>query len=102
MIKLDLRNLTPTILEQVKPNMGTCTYTSPCIIGALMSVNERQLIQRKPWGSIVKKVQDRQVSFPTSTQTEDAEYLQRAFDSGRWVTVLEIANKYMAVPVSAE
>ena len=43
MIKLDLHNLTEEKIAEAMTNIGKCTYSSPCIIGALMTPEQRKL-----------------------------------------------------------
>lgn len=89
-IHIDLCDLTPEILQQVKPNMGLCSYTSPCIIGALMPADQRPIETM----GIDYFISTREVTIP-DYQREDAHALQRAFDGGNWERVVSIASKYM-------
>jgi hypothetical protein len=105
MINIDLNNLTPEIMARVKPNLGKCKYTAPCIIGALMTPDERKELEDLQLngtgiGSLVGPevysedfCPDR-VSIPQD-QFDDAKLLQKAFDAYNWVVVERIASKYI-------
>jgi hypothetical protein len=109
MLQLDLNNLTPQHLEQCKPYLGRCNYTSPCIIGTLIPEkdrrrldNKRDQISRKHPSKFIPKqpsigqlIDVGEVSFPNLIQQKAAEELQDRFDNGTWDEVLEIAAPYL-------
>ena len=90
-INLDLRNLTPAHFEEAEANPSApCRYTSPCIIGTLMSEEERQGIKEQSLdGCAIEELTDpyndtgAMITWPTAEQRKDAVCLQRAFDFGR-------------------
>ena len=76
MITLDLRNLTEEMIDEATPFMGACSYRAPCIIGTLMTPEERQ----STTGSIHTLMCNKEVEFPNRGQAAIAERLQFAFD----------------------
>jgi len=88
MIKIDLRTaLTDEAIKEALPNIGLrCRYTAPCIIGACMSFEDRQLLRNEGCDghSIWKAVKtDLLVEFATPEQFTQAQHLQWAFDGGK-------------------
>ena len=126
-IHIDLRNLTPEHLAASRPALGSCDYAGPCIIGSLLSEEQRELLAQwivvrwehgslsdmtviSPWefrypeGAVEEKQVDIKylldegaVTIPED-QVEDAVIIQELFDDGDWEGVLEIASRYMKEP----
>lgn len=82
MIKLDLRNLTQAHIEEARPNEGRCSYSSPCIIGALMTPEERASLATSDFDleDITHLVANGIMTFTTPEQAEQARTIQFAFD----------------------
>lgn len=80
MISLDLKNL-PAIPPDL--TLGACKYNAPCIIGSLMTVEERQKLvdENHNISRIMTLVEDGVIYFPRG-QANLAYKLQRAFDDG--------------------
>jgi hypothetical protein len=90
-IKIDLKNLPkdPPPLE-----LGACLYSAPCIIGSLMTEEERQLLkQRSLDGTGVEFLVDSLLDLPVD-QYELATRLQSSFDNDEPEAY---ANTYRAV-----
>lgn len=91
-IKLDLRNLTPERIAEARPYMGDCTYSSPCIIGTLLTASQRELFDQfdpvnQTFGDagdesapVYNLVNLNKIQFPNEEQTSLASDLQGAFD----------------------
>ena len=79
-INLDLRNLTPAHFEEAEAKQGRagCHYTDPCIIGTLMTEEERQ--HNKHLGRDEMAVSVLPIEWPNASQATDARRLQKAFD----------------------
>lgn len=90
-IKIDLRDLTQAHLDECAPVLGQCYNTAPCIIGTLMTLEERQY---RPCGSVLTLRSDGILEIPDD-QLKDAVDLQRAFDQSRWDVLVAIADKYI-------
>lgn len=90
-IKIDLRDLTQAHLDACAPVLGQCFNTAPCIIGTLMTPDERSY---RPCGSVLTLRSDGILEIPDE-QVEDAMDMQRAFDQSRWDDLIAIANKYI-------
>jgi hypothetical protein len=105
-IEINLNDLTPARLEECKPFMGKRDYGSPCIIGSLMTPNERaelvhwlELKERNTGRYLHEDYAKALIMAGTlivpSGQQEDVQNLQEYFDNKDWESVLEIASKYM-------
>lgn len=90
-IKIDLRDLTQAHLDECAPALGQCYNTAPCIIGTLMTPDERNY---RPCGSVLTLRSDGILEIPDE-QIEDAMRMQWAFDQSRWDDLLVIAHKYI-------
>jgi hypothetical protein len=95
MIKLDLNNLTDEMVNEALPHRGNCLYSDPCIIGAMMTPEQRKQIDddHVGGGNIANVCANGLVEFPNEHQLGLAVELQRAFDSR--VSNLKIAVETM-------
>jgi len=119
-IRIDLNDLTQEKLEATLQNIGVCDYRAPCIIGALVSEEDRVTLQESDCGASVGghvgvvpdcrapctigaplaielHVGAGTAIFPDG-QKDDAAALQRAFDAGDEAEVRRIAAKYIDAP----
>lgn len=99
-INIDLRDLTPELLERCRSHMVECDYRSPCVIGVLMTPAEQDHLAN--WVNGVDRYDDDVGYFVKSgaivipeEQYIDAVNIQYFFDNMEWEDVLKIANKYM-------
>ena len=90
-IKIDLRDLTQAHLDECAPVLGSCSNSAPCIIGTLMTPDERNY---RPLASVGSLRREDILEIPDE-QVEDAMRMQWAFDQSRWDDLLVIANKYV-------
>jgi len=90
-IKIDLRDLTQAHFDECAPVLGHSHNTAPCIIGTLMTPDERNY---RPFASVLTLKSDGILEIPED-QISDALDLQRAFDQSRWDDLVRIAGKYM-------
>jgi len=117
-IHINLHNLTPELLEEARPHVGSCNYGSPCIIGVLIPPAERhELALRlelenerctresyddygRPMVSEddVKALQMDGTFIIPKEQEADARAIQEYFDNSDWESVICIASKYMLAP----
>lgn len=85
MIQIYTARLTQAHLDEAFPHMGACRYTSPCIIGTLMTPEERT------------KVSDvASICHLTKVEVDDLAYairLQDAFDNGEAAPFLQIVRE---------
>ena len=80
MIHLDLRNLTPLHFDIAEAyDTGVCAYTSPCIIGTLMTKEQRESLSEKHNTLPIENLRGI-VFWPDAEQEQDAALLQEAFD----------------------
>lgn len=95
-IKIDLRNLTLQHMVQADQGDDSCDYADPCIIGTLMTPEEREM-----WDDTIESLLEQgHVEMPED-QHKDAALLQKYFDgrnqfSGNRTRYLELASKYVA------
>lgn len=104
--------------------MGSCDYASPCIIGSLLTEEDREyladwLVVERETGSIMETliIRPGEFKYPVGVlhesqldigrliaegavtvpedQITDVADIQEAFDQSDWETVVEIASKYM-------
>ena len=104
-IRLDLRNLTKEMVEEAcslrvrasQENLDACLYSNPCIIGSLMSPEDREVAENSFWdGDDLYACYDEGVIYFPDDQIDDAAHLQGLFDLGetdalmreafRWIT----------------
>ena len=95
MIGIDLNNLTQAHLDEAKPHMGKCRYSSPCIIGALLTPSHRDYLDSDGDDQSVGVLQYKGFVRVPDDQLLDAIHLQTAFDDRDWSKVEEIAHKYV-------
>jgi hypothetical protein len=81
-IHLDLNNLTQAHIEEARPHKGKCSYNSPCIIGALMTPEQREYLEKKGLDreSITSLVESGIATFANCRQAVRARAVQYAFD----------------------
>jgi hypothetical protein len=79
-ILIDLDNLTWEMVEEALPHMGTGQYTAPCIIGVLLTVEDRERLDDT--APVRDLISAQRLAFPTPEQATEAPKLQRLFDSG--------------------
>ena len=106
-IQIDLRNLTQAHVDAAMPHMGACSYTSPCIIGTLMTEEQRSEVEKfsdKEWnqsGSVDNLVCYDLLQFASVEQHYAAQSLQDAFDRGQRDHFLRLAKPWLeAMPCS--
>jgi hypothetical protein len=82
LIRLNLNKLTQAHIEEARPNKGGCSYSAPCIIGALMTPRQREYLKKRKLddAGIENLICDRIIAFPTSEQGKQARMVQYAFD----------------------
>ena len=88
-IMLDLRNLTDEKVAEAMPHLGECFYSSPCIIGTLLSPEDRVRFDNCN-GELGDGMEDQPmigklmkmgfVKFPDGRQALLARNLQASFD----------------------
>lgn len=100
-INIDLRELTPEILNICEPHLGKGEYDAPCLIGALMNVDDRSYVASLAEAddgfardAVGYFIEQGIITVPEE-QFDDVIDIQLAFDRSRWAQVLEIASKYM-------
>lgn len=85
MIHLDLTKLTQEQLDRAFANLGSCTYSGPCVLGAMMPASlikelaeddGETLLDASPLSHLIQRGM---VSFPEE-QLGDARYIQRLYD----------------------
>lgn len=81
-IKIDLSCLTQAMIDEAMPNQGVCSYSSPCIIGALMKPEDRSSLRDQGVdGTGIKYLEsDGLVEFTDPDQKKTAMLIQEAFD----------------------
>lgn len=89
MIDLNLDNLTKEHVLEALPTMGCCRYDAPCIIGTLMTPEERACVAHQGQG-VLGLVYDGAATLPEE-QYDEADRLQMVFDSGN-------RAKFLALP----
>lgn len=96
-IHIDLNNLTRAAIERAFGAGGICRYSSPCILGSLMSKKDFKYLYANHLdkAAINQLVALSVVSFPTEEQATDAHCIQTAFDYGDRARVEELVKKYM-------
>jgi hypothetical protein len=97
MIKIDLNNLTQAHVDEAMPNMGECTYASPCIIGTLIPKGMRENLDRAYIGqpNVSQLVDMGLIQFPNEEQAKDAREIQEAFDEQNEDLFRELIAKYL-------
>jgi hypothetical protein len=95
-IKIDLRDLTQAHLDECAPALGTCSNAAPCIIGTLMTRDERNY---RLFASVVSLKKEGVLEIPDD-QYVDAIAMQAAFDQSRWDDLVAIADKYIKKEVA--
>lgn len=82
-IKIDLRDLTPTHLEQCLPHIAACNYQAPCVIGTLLTPEQRLTMDKADpiqSDNVANLVAKGFMEFPEG-QLELATSLQDFFDT---------------------
>ncbi len=92
MITINLDDLTQAHIDEAAPHIGKCTYSAPCIIGALMTPKEREAADKPRVGCraspmINSLVDDHRVRLADPDQLQELSDLQYAFDTGN-ITML--------------
>ncbi|WOF44337.1 hypothetical protein KNJ79_05240 [Sphingopyxis indica] len=97
-IHIDLNNLTQAHIDEAAPNIRECTYSSPCIIGALMTPEE-QLLADRPLEDTVGSmhigglVKAGRVVLADPGQLCELKQLQEAFDHGDVDDLIELLDR---------
>ena len=87
-IQLNLDNLTQEMVDEALPNVGECSYSSPCLIGAMMTPQQRRYISKDSDYAAVGMCHE--IQFPNKDQASKAERIQVSFDSLRRETLAEL------------
>lgn len=93
-IKIDLNNLANVDMSKLG-TPGSCRYQDPCIIGLLMTPQEREIADNQDVPAIWRLIDVGLVEIPKE-QAHDANEMQVAFDHSRMDEVRHIASKYGA------
>lgn len=88
-IQLNLDNLTQAMVDQALPNMGDCNYSSPCLIGAMMTHEQRAYLSEKGSDNCAVGQCDH-IQFPDPEQARVATEIQRAFDRDNLDSLAEL------------
>lgn len=98
-IHIDLNNLTQAHIDEAAPNIRECTYSSPCIIGALMAPEERTSADKSVTGDEVGSahigglVRAGRVVLADPEQLRELEQLQTAFDHGNVDDLIKLLDR---------
>lgn len=85
-ITLDLNDLTQANVDEAMPHMGACSYSSPCIIGSLMTPEQRETLAATAGydtTDINALVEEGVIAFADPDQLIHAMALQELFDAKR-------------------
>lgn len=88
-IQLNLADLTDEAIEEaITAGRDKCAYTAPCIIGSLMTEEQRRKAERAGDGetTVYNLVGKGVFSFPDARQARAANTLQQKFDNPGGVT----------------
>jgi len=98
MTTIDLNNLTQAHVDEAAPHIGKCTYSAPCIIGALMTPEEREAADEPLRGghdpsAIRMLVADCRVRLADPDQLQKLSDLQYAFDTSNTTALTRLLAK---------
>src|SRR3546814_10174470 len=89
-IAINLDDLTQAHIDQAAPHIRQCTYSSPCIIGALMTPEQREVADKHigldasgTSTEISTLVNEGHVVLVDPDQLTEVQEIQSAFDAGR-------------------
>jgi hypothetical protein len=88
MIVIDLTAQLPLVLEAkslLQQTIGSCWYSAPCVIGAMMEPNDRIWLSGQHWDdTAIGELDANEIVEIPEGQFEDIKALQKAFDNGDW------------------